>query len=116
MGPRFDPLPALAAERRKLRVGTRSTEVTADLRQLVRRDEDPVITSIRKREVVARDPRERLGVKPREPGDAVVLVNDQVPGLQLAEGGQRPPCGRGRRGAAAMDEAAVGEDDQLQLR
>src|SRR6185437_13611941 len=73
---RLERVPARAAELGQRRVGAVGADVTADLRELVDREEDLVVALVLEVEVVARDAGDGLGVKAREAGDAVVLVDD----------------------------------------
>ena len=107
--------PALAAELRELGV-LAAAHVAGDLGELLGRDEDLVAVAVLELEVVAGDPGDRAGVEAGEAGDAVVLVDDVLAGGQVAERGE-PAAGRRRSGgAAAMDEAAEGDDRELQRR
>ena len=114
---RLDRVPALRAERRELRRVAARADVARDLRQLLGRREDLVVALVLELEVVAGDAGERLRLEAGEAGDAVVLVDDVVADAQVGEGRHRPAAaGRGRRCAAAVDQAAEGDDDEPQLR
>jgi hypothetical protein len=117
-GPRLQVLPAFAAQRRERRFSARA-EVPAQLLQLFGGDEDAVLAFVFEVEVVAGDAADLARLESREAGDAVVLVDDEVPDPQLREGeAASPAAGRGRLlGAAApVDEAAERIDGEFQLR
>ncbi len=115
-GAGLEALPALAAERRELRLVAVGAEVAADLRELVGGREDLVLALVGELEVVAGDPGESLGLEAGEAGDAVVLVDDVVADPQLDRVREPRPRRRRRLRPAAVDEAAVGDDRELQLR
>src|SRR5262249_61892399 len=115
--PRFHVLPALAAEGRETGLVPLGADVPADAGKLVGRREDTVAAAVLELEVVARDPGERSGVEAREAGDAVVLVDDEVTDPQLDRRGEPRPCrDRGGSGTPAMDQAALRDHRQAQLR
>ena len=75
---RLEVVPALAAERRQLRRLAAGADVAADLRELVRGDEDAVVAAVLEVEVVAGDLGDGLGLEAGEARDAVVGVDDVV--------------------------------------
>ena len=66
-------------------MGAVGADVARDLRELVDGHEDLVRALELEVEVVARDAADGLRVEAGEAGDAVVLVNDDVPGAQVGE-------------------------------
>ena len=92
-------------------------DVAAQLRELVGGDVDPVLALVFEVEVVAGDAADLAGLEAGEAGDAVVLVDDVVADPQVAE---REAAAAGARralvgAAAAVDQAAEGEDGEPQL-
>ena len=109
-------LPLLAAELGELRVAGVGADVTADLVELVARDEDAVAVAELELEVVAGDAADRLGLEAREQGHAVVLVDDRGARSQVGEGGERAGAwALGTGAAASAQQAVLGHDGQLQL-
>ena len=115
-GSRLDRVPALRPQRGELRRAIAGADVARDLGQLVRWREDAVLTAVLQLQVVARDPGERLRVEPREPGDAVVLVDDEVAHAQIGEARQATAGRRRSRHPPAVDQPAEGVDGQLEVR
>ena len=95
-GARLHVLPAFAAERRERRLAA-GPDVAAQLRQLVGGDVDPVLALVFEVEVVAGDAADLARLEPREPGNAVILVDDVVADAEVAE---REPASTGAGGAA----------------
>ena len=121
-GARLDRLPALAAELGERRVRAARADVAADLRELVDRHEDLVRAGELEVEVVAGDAGDGLRVEAGEAGEAVVLVDDDVAGPQVGERPQRAAAlaagvhAAGALGAAAAQQAVVGQDGELEAR
>ena len=121
-GARLHRLPARAAELGQRRVLAAGAHVARDLGELIGGHEHAVIALVFEVQVVARDLRHGARLKAREARHAVVLVHDDVPGAQLAEGAQRAapraraPAARAALGAAAAQQAVLGEHGELQLR
>ncbi len=106
---RLDRVPARPAELRQRRVDAARTDVAADLRQLVDGHEHAVRARVFQVQVVAGDARDGLGVKAREPGDPVVLVDDDVAGPQIGEAAQDPaPAHSARAGPPRVGAGTAG--------
>ncbi len=104
--PRLQRVPAGAAELRQRRVLAAGADVAADLGELVDRHEHPIRPRVFKVQVVACDVGDGLRVEPREPRDAVVLVDDDVATAQVGEAPQHPAPARFRarlRGTRAAE-------------
>ena len=117
--PGLDRVPACPAQLRQRRVGAAGADVAADLRQLVDGHEHPVGAGVLEIQVVAGDVRHGLGVKPGEPGDPVVLVDDDVAGAEVREAAQYAPPVRPLGplgGAAPVEEPVVGDHREVELR
>ena len=97
--PRLDRVPARAAELGQRRVRAAGADEAADLRELVDGHEHAVGARVLEIQVVARDLRDRLGVEAGEPGDPVVLVDDDVAGAQVGEAAQHAAPARPVAGA-----------------
>ena len=108
--------PALAAQRREGGLVALGADVAADPRELVGRREDPVAAAVLELEVVAGHPGEGLRVEPREARDPVVLVHHEVAYPQLDRGRQAGARRDRGRGLAAVHQAPLWDDRQLQLR
>ena len=114
--PRLQVQPALAAEGAELGLAAVGADVTADPGELVGRGEDLVSAAVLELEVVAGGARQRLRVETGEAGDAMVLVDHQIADPKLDRGGE-PGAGRDRcRRSAAVEEAALRDYRELQLR
>ena len=84
--------------------------------------EDLVRARVLELEVVAGDAGDGLRLEAGEARDAVVLVHDDVAGAQVGERAQAPAAALGRRlaagalGAAAAEQAVLGDDGEPQAR
>ena len=84
-------LPGLAAELRERRRTCVRADVLRDLAELLVRDVETVVAPESEEEVVPRDAGDLLRLEPEQLPDAVVLVDDEIAGPQVGEGGERPP-------------------------
>ena len=100
-------------------------DVARDLRELVGGHEHAVVALVFEVQVVARDVRHGARLEAREARHAVVLVHDDVARAQLGERAQRaaprrraaaPGPSPRALGAAAAQQAVLGEHRELQLR
>ena len=117
--PRLDLIPAIAAELGQRRMLAARADVAADLGQLVDRHEHAVGARIFEGQIVPRDAGHRLCVKPGEPRDPVVLVDDDVAGAQLGEAAQHASSPRLRwplHPPAAPEQPVLGDHRQVELR
>src|SRR6185436_633737 len=88
-GASLEVLPRLAAElRQRGRAGV-GADVLRDLPELLVRDVEAVLAAEGEEEVVARDARDLLRLEAEQLPDAVVLVDDEVAGAEVGEGGER---------------------------
>ncbi len=118
--PGLHRLPARPPQLRQRWMAAAGADVAADLGQLVDRDEHAIRARVLQVQVVAGDAGDRLGVKSGEAGDAVVLVDDDVPRAQVGEAPQHPAPARAIRtlGGAppATEQPVLGNHGQVELR
>ena len=111
-GARAQRVPGLAAELRERRRPRVGADVARELRQLVVRDEEPVLALELEVDVVARDAADGLRVEAEEAPDAVLDVDDVVVRAQVRGARERaaeaPGDGRAR---GAAPEQLLGRDD-----
>src|SRR6266545_1744105 len=92
-------------------------DIVTDGVDLVRRDVEPVAALVLEEQVVALDAADGARHHPAVAADAVVIVDDEVSGLEVLEdGGGLPPAGpRGPVGAAPPRQIALGQYGQPRL-
>ena len=79
------------------------------------RDVEAVIPAKREEEVVAGYARDLLRLEPEKTPDAVILVDDVVPGTQVGEGLQRPAESRIRTRRPLAEDLDVREQRNPQI-
>jgi hypothetical protein len=84
-GAALDVVPRLAAELRQPRRVPVGSDISGHLPDLLVRDIEAVIALEAKEEVVARDAGDGLRLEAEELSDAVILVDDVVPGAKVGE-------------------------------
>ena len=108
-GARLHGLPARAAQLAQGRVLAPDPDVARDLGQLVRGDEDPVVTLVLQVQVVACDLGDGLGLEAREAGDA--------PDVSGEKSLHSPAPGRALLGrASASEQPVLGDDGEPEAR
>ena len=116
--PRLQRVPARAAEPRERRMLATGPDVARDLRELIGRRVDAIVTLVFEIEIVTRDARDGPRLKPGEAGDPVVFVHDDVARAQVGEGAQRAAASDGRASlrATAVKQQVIGDHGQAQSR
>jgi len=114
-GPRLDGRPARAAEPVERRHPGAGADVPADLADLLVRDEDAVLALVLEQQVVARDASDGARLDAGEAGDAVVLVDDVVPGAHVEEGREAGAADEAPLARRTAQQRALGHDGELEL-